>query len=91
MAALIRMGQDARPAVPALVKRLRAEHSFWLDLVRFLAEIDPKAAKPALPDLRKLAASEPDRKRGIVNFRESQRRIAEAKSLIKKLESVKDK
>jgi HEAT repeat protein len=91
VAALIQMGQEARPAVPALSKRLQPEHPYWLDLVRFLADIDPPVAKAAIPDLRSLASSEPDRDRGIVNFRASQRRIEEARRLLDKLESRDNK
>lgn len=88
--ALIQMGPEARPAVPALSKRLRPEQPYWLDLVRFLAEVDPQAAKVAISDLRSLAASEPVRDKGIVNFRASQQRIEDAKKLLSRLESRKD-
>ena len=89
VAALIRMGKEARAAVPALGKKLKLEKAYWLDLVRFLAEIDPSAAKAAIPDLRTVAASEPVRDQGIVNFRNSQKRIEEAKRLLKELEADK--
>jgi hypothetical protein len=85
IAALIQMGEEARPAVPALGKRLRPEGPHWLALVRFLAEIEPQAARAAIPDLRVLASSEPVRDRGIVNFRQSERRIDEAKELLNRL------
>jgi HEAT repeats len=87
--ALIRMGKEARAAVPSLGKYLKRDKTYWLDLVRFLAEIDPGAAKAAIPDLRTLAASEPVRDQGIVNFRQSQSRIEEAKKLLKLLDGEK--
>jgi hypothetical protein len=87
--ALIQMGKAARAAVPALGKKLRLEKPYWLDLVRFLADVDPAAARAAIPDLRTVAASEPVRDQGIVNFRQSQQQIEEAKTLLKKLESGK--
>jgi HEAT repeat protein len=87
VAALIRMGPAAKPAVPALKRKMRPEKPYWLDIVRFLADIDPAVARAAVPDLRAFAASEPVRDRGIVEFRNSQQKIAEAKRLLKKLES----
>jgi HEAT repeat protein len=89
--ALIQMGRAAQPAVPALSKRLRPEHPHWLALVRFLVDIDPQTARAAIPDLRSLASSEPVRDQGHVNFRASQRRIAEAKRLLQRLESLDNK
>ena len=87
VAALIRMGPAARPAVPDLKRKMRPEKPYWLDIVRFLADIDPAAARAAVPDLRAFAASEPVRDQGIVEFRNSQQKIAEAKRLLQKLES----
>jgi hypothetical protein len=84
---LMRMGEAARPAIPELSKRLQPKNDYWLDLAQFLADLEPKAARAALPDLRALAASEPVKDRGIVNFRDSQRRIAHAKRLLNQLES----
>jgi len=85
VAALIRMGKEASKAAPALGKRMRPEKPYWMDLVRFLADIDPETARKAIPDLRSLGSSGPIRDKGIVNFRQSQNRIEEAKKLLKKL------
>ncbi len=87
VAALLRMGKEARKAVPALRKKMRPEKPYWLELVEFLVDIDPRTANAAIPDLRALASSEPVRDKGIVNFRISQGRIARARKLLKKLES----
>src|SRR5262249_40628999 len=89
--ALIRLGPEAKPAVPALSKRLRPAKPYWLELVGVLTEGDPRAAKVAICDLRSVASSKPVRDQGIVNFRRDQQRIARAKKLLKKLESLDDK
>jgi HEAT repeat protein len=83
---LIKMGKEARPAVAALSRRLKAEKPYWLELTALLADVAPQAARAAIPDLRALAASAPERGQGIVGFRDSQRRIEEARRLLKRLE-----
>jgi HEAT repeat protein len=89
--ALLGMREEARPAIPALSKRMRPEIRSWLEVVRLLADLDPQAARAAIPDLKALAASEPVRDQGIVNFRMSQQRIQEAKNLLKRLDAPQPK
>src|SRR5262249_25607305 len=57
-----------------------------LAVATLLTEIDPPAARAAIPALRALANSEPVQGKGIATFREAQSRIAQAKSLLRKLE-----
>jgi HEAT repeat protein len=85
--ALLRMGKEARTAAPALSKRIKPENTYWLEVVQYLADVSPEHVRPALSDLRALAASAPVRDQGIVNFRDSQKRIAEAKKLLEQLEA----